>query len=95
MTNSEIKNNVILRNNWKIIDNDHLFRKFIFKDFNDSINFVNNIAKIANKLDHHPNIYIAWGIVEIKLQTHDLSKITNKDYILAEEIENLFNKKNI
>ena len=63
---------------------------FVFTDFTASIAFINKIALLAEKENHHPEIYNIYNIVEIRLQTHDAgNKITEKDRNLAAEIDKL------
>ena len=65
-------------------------KKFVFTDFTASIAFINKIALLAEKENHHPEIYNIYNIVEIRLQTHDAgNKITEKDRNLAAEIDKL------
>ncbi len=59
------------------------------KTFVDSIGFVNKIAILAEKTDHHPDILINYSKVTITLSTHSEEGITIKDIILAKEIEGL------
>ena len=47
------------------------------------INFVNKIALLAEKMDHHPDIKIGWCKVDILLTTHDSGDVTKKDIELA------------
>ena len=61
---------------------------------NQTINYLKNlylqIALLAEKENHHPEIYNIYNIVEIRLQTHDAgNKITEKDRNLAAEIDKL------
>jgi 4a-hydroxytetrahydrobiopterin dehydratase len=70
--------------------NDKLTKKFVFTDFKAAIEFINKIAFLAEKENHHPEIYNIYNIVEICLQTHDAgNKITEKDRKLAAEIDKL------
>jgi 4a-hydroxytetrahydrobiopterin dehydratase len=70
--------------------NNKLFKKFVFTDFTASIAFINKIALLSEKENHHPEIYNIYNIVEIRLQTHDAgNKITEKDRNLAAEIDKL------
>jgi 4a-hydroxytetrahydrobiopterin dehydratase len=71
------------------IQNEILFKEFVFSTFQDAINFVNAVAKIADEADHHPDIFISYNKVKISLITHDLGEISEKDYSLAKEIESL------
>jgi len=54
----------------------------------DAIDFVNEIAKIAETLDHHPIITINWKSVKLSLKSFDMDAITKRDIALATEIEN-------
>ena len=71
------------------IQNELLVKEFVFSTFQDAINFVNAVAKIADEVDHHPDIFISYNKVKISLITHDLGEISEKDYSLAKEIESL------
>ena len=71
------------------IQNELLVKQFVFSTFQDAINFVNAVAKIADEVDHHPDIFISYNKVKISLITHDLGEISEKDYSLAKEIESL------
>ena len=75
--------------NWE--KTDKLIRKIILKDFVEVINKVNLIKDIAERLNHHPNLFIKnYNELEIEIYTHDSNEITQKDYDLADEIEKLF-----
>ena len=73
-------------NGWAI-DSELLVKEFVFSTFQDSVNFVNAVAKIADEADHHPDIFISYDKVKISLITHDIGEISEKDYLLAKEIE--------
>ena len=66
---------------------DFITKKFEFEKFMDGIQFVNDIAAIAEKLDHHPDIRIRWTTIRLEIQTHDEGGITLLDIKLATEIE--------
>ena len=73
-------------NGW-VIDSELLVKEFVFSAFQDAMNFVVAVAKIADEADHHPDIFISYNKVKISLITHDLGEISEKDYSLAKEIE--------
>lgn len=77
---------------WELVENKtKLEREFIFKNFTQAIEFVNNVAKLAEEQNHHPNIYIFdYKKVKITLHTHSEEKVTSKDYLLAEEINKIY-----
>lgn len=76
--------------NWEE-KNNTLIKDFKFSGFNEAVEFVNKVAELANKADHHPDILIHnYSNVEIRLTTHSkLSKVTQKDHDLAEQIDSL------
>lgn len=57
--------------------------------FINSIGFVNKVAILAEKADHHPDILINYSKTKIVLSTHSEGGITIKDMKLAKEIEGL------
>jgi 4a-hydroxytetrahydrobiopterin dehydratase len=65
-------------------------RTFKFEDFLKSIDFVNRLAKKAQKLNHHPDIDIRFDQVTLKLTTHDQGGITEKDFTLAKQCDEVF-----
>ena len=68
---------------------DVLTKTFQFRDFTGSMELVNNIARVAERANHHPDIDIRYNKVIVSLTTHDAGGITKKDLDLATEIEAL------
>lgn len=62
-------------------------KEFKFEEFMDGIRFVDGIARVAERLDHHPDIHIRWTTVRLEIQTHEVGGITQLDLNLASEIE--------
>ena len=73
---------------WKK-DNGKLIKLFKFKDFKEAIQFINSVGEIAEALNHHPKIINIYNSVEIQLWTHDQNSITDLDYNLAIEIDQI------
>ncbi|MEJ7624035.1 MAG: 4a-hydroxytetrahydrobiopterin dehydratase [Pyrinomonadaceae bacterium] len=63
-----------------------LTKKWKFKDFAQALDFVNKVGVLAEAADHHPDIKLGWGYVEIGLTTHDRGGVTDVDLDLAAEI---------
>jgi 4a-hydroxytetrahydrobiopterin dehydratase len=80
-----------LGNGWELIDG-KIIKSFQFSSFMDAIEFVNKIANVAEKADHHPIITINWKTVKISLKSFDVNSITTRDISLAKEIEELHRK---
>jgi len=59
------------------------------KDFTRSIGYVASVALLAEKANHHPDIDIRWNKVTLTLSTHSAGGLTEKDFSLAREIDDL------
>lgn len=94
LSNEEIEKNIAteLNREWELKDG-KLAKSFQFSSFIDSIDFVNEVAKIAEMLDHHPVITINWKIVKLPLKSFDVNAITKRDIVLAKEVENRLRSK--
>jgi 4a-hydroxytetrahydrobiopterin dehydratase len=62
-------------------------RTFTFTDFPQAIEFVKEVAYVAEARGHHPDIDIRWNKVTLGLSTHDVGGVSAKDFSLAKEIE--------
>jgi 4a-hydroxytetrahydrobiopterin dehydratase len=77
---------------WTAINNT-LVKEFEFADFKSAVDFINQVAVIAEKQNHHPDIFLhSYKRVKITLTTHSENKVTEKDHTLAELIDKLFAK---
>lgn len=68
-------------------------KKFSFKNFEESMEFVNEVAEIAEKEGHHPDIYISWNTVKFLLYTHAIDGLSENDFIMASKIDELYRSK--
>jgi 4a-hydroxytetrahydrobiopterin dehydratase len=69
-----------------------IHRTFEFKGFLKAIEFVNRVARKAQKSKHHPDIDIRYNKVTLKLTTHDEGGITEKDFVLTRQCNEVFSK---
>ena len=70
--------------------NNTLYKKFEFKNFSETFEFITRVAIEAEKMDHHPVWTNVYNKVEIWLSTHDAGNIvTDKDHKLAKKIDAL------
>ena len=68
-----------------------LEKKFNFKNFLESQNFVNLVGKISEEEGHHPDISYGWGYAKIMITTHAIEGLSENDFILAAKIDNKIN----
>ncbi|HZY09643.1 MAG TPA: 4a-hydroxytetrahydrobiopterin dehydratase [Bacteroidota bacterium] len=73
---------------WSVVGKD-IRKVYEFKDFVHAMGFVYSIALLAEKANHHPDIDIRWNKVTLTLSTHSEGGITEKDFRLVREIDNL------
>ena len=67
-----------------------LNKVFLFNSFKEALNFINQVGDLAEKENHHPDIYLHdYKKVKISLFTHEKQAITALDYSLAKKIDNL------
>ena len=78
-----------LGNDWNVIDEHHLEKEWKLNDFLTALDITNRIGSLAEEQGHHPNIYLAWGKVGIKLWTHKIDGLTDSDFILAAKIDSI------
>ena len=76
--------------NWQVVDGHHLTRSYTFPDFKNALDFVNRVGAVAEAEGHHPDLYLAWGKVDVKTWTHKIDGLTESDFILAAKIERLY-----
>jgi 4a-hydroxytetrahydrobiopterin dehydratase len=68
-------------------DGKFITKTYTFATFMEGIRFVNNLAVIAERLEHHPDVHIRWTTIRLEIQTHDEGGITPYDIELAKEID--------
>ena len=64
-------------------------REFRFRDFIETMGFVNRVALLAEKANHHPDLSIRYNRVLVELSSHDEGGLTERDVALAERIDGL------
>lgn len=76
-------------NNWRLSDN-QIEKEFRFKNFKEGLEFVNKVGNIAEEEGHHPDVYLSYRKVIIKLTTHAIKGLSESDFILAAKIDKSF-----
>ena len=76
--------------NWKVVDEHHITKSFLFPDFKTALDFVNRVGAVAEEEGHHPDLTLTWGKVDVKTYTHKIDGLTESDFILAAKIDELY-----
>ncbi len=87
LTADEIKPLAAEVSGWSVVNNHHVEKEFKFPDFKDALAFTNKVGAIAEQQGHHPDIFLAWGKVGVKIWTHKIDGLTESDFILAAKID--------
>lgn len=75
---------------WQLTtDNKFITKRFGFKNFYQTMAFVNAVAWVANQENHHPDLEVGYSYCHIKYQTHAVNGLTKNDFICAAKIDNL------
>lgn len=77
-----------LEEGWEVQD-DFINKEYEFEDFAEALQFVNQVAAIAEEADHHPDIFFGYGYAEIAVTTHEAGGLTERDFELAAKIDKL------
>jgi 4a-hydroxytetrahydrobiopterin dehydratase len=76
-----------------IEQNNKLVREYEFEDFKEAFAFMNQVAEVAEEMNHHPWWSNVYNKVRFELSTHDAGdKVTEKDEALADAIEAIYDE---
>jgi len=67
----------------------YLTKEFTFRNFKESLDFVNKISRLAEEENHHPDVSFGWGYCRVKIFTHAIKGLAESDFILAAKIDKI------
>lgn len=70
-------------------DGASIWREYAFKNFDETMEFVNMVAELAETEGHHPDMQVSYGKVRFDLTTHAIGGLSENDIILAAKISEL------
>ena len=89
LTENLIKNKLGELKGWEL-EKDTILKEFELKNFSDALAFIVKIGIEAEKMDHHPDLFLhGWNKVKVTLSTHSAGGITENDFNLAQQIEKI------
>lgn len=68
---------------------DAIHRTFRFDGYRDAVAFTVRVAMEAESANHHPDLVLAWGRVEVTLTSHDAGQVTDRDLAMARAIDEI------
>jgi 4a-hydroxytetrahydrobiopterin dehydratase len=84
-----IKSRLASLNSWAVNDAGEISKTYTFSGFPQSLMFTTAVGVLAEAAQHHPDITIKWNKVTLALTTHDAGGLTDLDFDLARQIDNL------
>ena len=79
--------------NWECKKNDkghfYLCKEVKHANFENSLNFINDVSKIAEDENHHPDLKFGWGYANIIISTHAINGLAESDFVLAAKIDQI------
>jgi len=85
MTNDEVDRQLSSLPGWKR-DGNEMVRTFSFRNYDQTLAFVNAVASIAQREDHHPDILFGCKTCTIRYTTHAIGGLSENDFICAAKI---------
>jgi len=76
------------RTNWRM-EEDSLHAQWVFEDFGRAMSFMNSVADVAERMNHHPEWSNVYNRVNVRLTTHDAGGLTHLDFDLARAMDTL------
>ncbi|MBP6900845.1 MAG: 4a-hydroxytetrahydrobiopterin dehydratase [Burkholderiaceae bacterium] len=75
---------------WALVDG-AIEKSYRFDDFHRTIGFVNAVAFVCNREDHHPDLAVSYGRCTVRFNTHSLGGVSTNDFICAAMVDALLN----
>lgn len=88
LTQKEIMERISGLEGW-YLDKDAIRRDWVLADFKSALSLINRVGNLAEKHNHHPEIYNVYNKVSLRFNTHSANGITVKDFAIAEDINHL------
>lgn len=77
-------------NNWTLTPGaTEIFKKFVFKNYYQTMAFVNAVAWIANQENHHPDLEVSYNACTVRYTTHAIAGLSENDFICAAKVDAL------
>ncbi len=88
LRDAEIVANLAELDGWSVVDG-QITKTYLFVTYKAGLVFAVAVGHLADRMDHHPDLFIGYQKVKIGLNTHDVNGISAFDFELANQIESL------
>ena len=88
-TETEIQTNLALLSGWQVVKGE-LVKSYSFKNYYETMAFVNAAAWVSHREDHHPDIEVGYNQCRVRYITHAIGGLSENDFICAAKMDALF-----
>ena len=74
---------------WQVVEEHHLEKTYEFEDSRQALDYTTKVGEMAEAQGHHPDIYLAWGVVKVTIWTHKIDGLTESDFVFAAKCDAL------
>lgn len=75
---------------WRVEAGQRLEKQFRFRDFKGALDFANEIGRLADEQNHHPDLHVAWGRLGVAIWTHVIDGLSESDFVFAAKVDRLY-----
>ena len=86
---AEVKTNLAQLTGWEVV-NGEIAKTFSFKNYYETMAFVNAAAWVSHREDHHPDLEVGYNKCRVRYSTHAIGGLSENDFICAAKIDALF-----
>ena len=88
-SDAQMRDALSVLNDWAVVDAE-LQREFRFADYHQTMAFVNAVADVANREDHHPEMVVGYNRCAVRFSTHSAGGISDNDFICAAKVDDIY-----
>ena len=81
-----------LGDTWMLVDDHHLRQALVFESYLASVNFLVEVARLADAQGHHPDIALSYDLFVMEIHTHAIDGLHENDFVLAAKIEEVIER---
>ncbi len=91
MSEADVAAQLSVLDQW-VVDGDALKKTYRFKDYYETLAFVNALAYIVHREDHHPDLHVGYNRCVVRYNTHSVNGISENDFISAAKADALYSQ---
>ncbi|HZA95191.1 MAG TPA: 4a-hydroxytetrahydrobiopterin dehydratase [Burkholderiaceae bacterium] len=91
MSDADVRAQLAVLDGWAV-DDGALTKTYRFKNYYETLAFVNALAYIVHREDHHPDLHVGYNRCVVRYNTHSINGISQNDFISAAKADALYSQ---